>query len=509
MKIPFEKMFEADLIHPLDEKSMKACRESPLLDGLTDEGATLRNRLVARAEATLELYPVTDLTAPRLNRLYETVLKRLDCREHYLLFLKFDYQIKFEVTGSESDSYVITVSDTIEELSDEEILALFGQALGQIKANHVQNLQSLKILEQGAKSLPFVGAIAEKKLWSSVADWNIAAQFTIDRAALFACGSERTVASLLLKQSGISSVKLSEIFKSRIERPRQLGIYFVWLMQSLPIFGVVERIQELRRWIRSDDFKKNYPGLYFRTLLEDETCDEETFPLLEMHRLATQGNIEAIVALAEKYFLGKDLPKSSFMSMELYKAASFRGDAKSMYIFAAFLKEFFDSVDEKIIRRLQECSASRGFEPARKKIEGRPSAEKNSAAEKICKKFSADYKNQSACKTTFDDELEERIHFAFWINHEDKILAAETFSDDDETYGTAVTSSGIYGRLSKKNLPFAISWEELRRDSICQRQLQDDQNYFIVGKVAIYRVGKLLGGTMAEILFKLAKNLKG
>lgn len=268
MKMPFEKIFEADLIHPLEEKSRRDCQNNPLYDWLANQGAELKNRINERAEASLNLYPVTKFTAPRLNRLYETALARLDCRERYPLYLKFDYAIKFYVSGSDFDSYIIVISDTVDDLSDEELLALFGQALGRIKIGHVKNLQLLKILEDCANSLP-MGEVLGKTLWSAFASWNIAAQFSIDRAALFASGSERAVASLLMKQCGDMNIDLQEILSRPIERPYDLGIYFVWLMQRLPNFGVSNGYKSCDAGFVRTRSKKIIPdfssGLYWTT----------------------------------------------------------------------------------------------------------------------------------------------------------------------------------------------------------------------------------------------------
>lgn len=506
MKIPFEKIFEADLFHPLEQEALRECQKNPLFDWLANEAAALKNRVSDRSEASLSFFPVTKLTAPRLNRLYETALNRLGCKERYPLYLKFDYAIKFEVSGSDEDSYIITVNDVVAELSDEEILALFGQAIGRIKACHVHNLQLIKILSGIVSALPF-GDVAQKALWGAFAAWTIASQYSIDRAGLFACGSERAVESLIMKQIGVKDFDLQEILSKSINRPRELGVYFIWVSQKLPAFGGIERIQELHNWIRSKEFKRDYPCLYFRALLEDETADEENLPQLELHRAAFNGNINAQIALGEKYLSGKELPPSPFMAELLFKTASFCGDARAMYIFAAILEKFHgEEISSKIIQRLYEASADRGFEPALKKIGALSVDEDNPAVEKVCAEFDSNYDNQTACKTTLDAETKEKIRDAFWINPHEKILAAEIFSSDDETLGIALTASAVYGRLSEKTLPFRFSWQNICDDGIYRRQLRDDKNYLTVGDKPIYCVGEVLRGTMAELIIKLAKS---
>ena len=112
-----------------------------------------------------------------------------------------------------------------------------------------------------------------------------------------------------------------ELLNRSIARPKELGIYFVWLIQSLPEFGGVERIQQLRNRIRSEHFKENYPGFYFRTLQEDETADEKSFSQFNLHMAAADGNPRAQTVLAEKYLRGEDVPSSTFVAEHLLKTA--------------------------------------------------------------------------------------------------------------------------------------------------------------------------------------------
>ena len=505
MKFPFEKIFETDLVHPLERKYLRECQKNPLFDWLARESSALQNRIDDRAEALLFRLPVTKFTVPRLWRLYETALSRLDCREQYPLFLKFDYAIKFEVSGSEADSYIITLSDAYDGLTDEEILALLGQALGRIKAGHVHNLRLLKILQQGAGSLPMLGAVAEKALWAAFAEWNIAAQFSIDRAALFACGSEKAVASLLMKQCGESQIDIQEILDRSITRPNELGIYFVWLMQSLPEFGGVERIQRLRQWIRSEQFRENYPGFYFRSLQEDATVDDTACPHFELHQAAADGNPRAQTALAEKYLRGEDVPTSTFVAQHLLKAATFHGDARAMYVLALVLENLSDK-NSALVRRLREVSARRGFNAALQKIGTLSAPKEFPFVEKVCAEFGSRYRNQTACKTVLDENFREQIRAAFWMNPDEKIFAAEIlFGNERELFGVAITPAGVCGRLSENLLPFRFSWQEINRDGLYKRQLRDYLNYMTVGTEPIYCVEKDLYGTAAELLVRLAK----
>lgn len=501
MKIPFEHMYESQLIHPQEKDAKYAFQNNELYRLLTSDAAEFMNKLSERPEAMLYLFPVTARTAPRLNALYEAARKRLRCDTRYPLFLRQDFEIQAKVSGSDGDFMIILSG--LDELSDSEITALIGQALGRIMAEHWQTILMLKTLESSSRIIPFVGELAGKKLWSAFADWLIAAQFTIDRAALFACGSERAVASLILKQHGLKTFDLAQVLKQPVRRPEQLGIYFVLLMQSVSAFGGIERIQELRRWIRSENFREDYPAFYYRLLLEDENSEDDD-ELTTLHRVAATGNIAATVELAEMYMRGEVLPRSRLMAFTLYKEAALAGDARAMYILALFLAhEKIDLTDK--IQRLYSAAWSRGLEVAGEKILPAPPENQVALVKKICAEFAKKFSDKTFCKIYLDEDAPRSVADAFWIDADDKIFALEiSFDEDEHIFGAAVTASGVFGRTPDKDFPFALPWDKLRRDSV---QLRRNTGELVSDNTVIYRAEDKLNGTIGEIVTRIVAAL--
>lgn len=503
MQIPFEKIYAADLIHPAEEAAERDCQRNSLYDWFAGEISSLTDRTNERAEAMLQLYPVTRSTAPHLNELYEAVLKRLDCAERYPLFLKWDYEIRAKVSGSEADGHIITLSGaSLDELDDDELTALLGQAVGKIKARHAQNLRLIEFLRTGIRNLPLVGAFAEKKFWNGFADWIIAAQFTTDRFALQACGSERAVASLLLKQNGATLTDLDAVINQHVPKLAERGIYFVWLANSLTHFGAIERIQELRRWIRSEKFRRDYPGFYYRLRLESGDCDNSRET--ELHRAVCENNSAAMLELAQLYIRGNEnLPRSFFMATELSKAASFRGNSQACYLFAKCL-EAGGNFEANVVNRLYSAAASRGCEAAYKKFNEAPVPPKNIFVEKICDEFAAAYGNRTPCKVDFSESDAQAARDAFWMDADEKIFALETLTDaDGGLFGVAITVNGIFGRVSEKVLPFFISWHRLRRGEV-----QSKNNFLLCDDEKICRVGSDLRGRASELIVRAAHKLR-
>lgn len=502
MRIPFEPINFSDLIHPAETDAEHNCQMDPLYDLLAGASASLTNRTDDRAESFMRLYPVERWTTPHVNRLYESVLRRLGCEERYPLYLKFDYEIQAQVTGSNADGCMITMSSTsVDELDDEELSALLGQAVGRIVASHAQNLHMIEFMQRGISNLPFVGTVAEKKLYGHFADWIIASQFTADRFALKACSSERAVTSLLLKQNGLKRANLNQILKQPVRRSKLTGIYFVWLAKSFPTFGAIERIQELRRWIRSEKFKANYPGFYYRLRLESGDLDDTRETIL--HQAASLGDAKAMVELVQMYLIGEgNLPRSLFMVAELSKAAAFLGNAQAMYLFALYLEKRGASAE--ILGRLYSAAASRGFTPALEKAQAKVNSSPVALIKELCADFADAYNNRTSCKVNISAEEIQRARDAFWMTCDEEIFALEIFfGEDGGLFGTAVTDSGIFIRLAEEDLPFVVTWSQFRNDAVYK------QNQLLMcGNVKLCHAGDELRGTIAELIVRLAHRLR-
>ena len=154
------------------------------------------------------------------------------------------------------------------------------------------------------------------------------------------------------------------------------------------------------------------------------------------------------------------------MVKELSKAASFLGNAKGMYIFAWCLEKSSGKADENILRRLYEASASRGFGLAKEKVQGETTKNKPERLKKACEEFSI------VCMANYSEVEAKQVRNAFWMNADEEIFALENFlNKDEELFGTAITTSGVYGRLSEKDLPYFSTFNAFCR-TFCGRGLE-------------------------------------
>lgn len=516
--IRFGQLYEADMIHPLEYEVMQSCQKNALYDWLAKEGAGLKMRMDDMAEALTRAYPVSRYTAPRLHRLYRLALSRLGCREEYPLFLTLGYDLKAVTTGSDADGHVILMnSSCLEELSDDELLALLGHELGHIKANHIQNTQLLSILETGAQNIPLVGTLAGKQLWTYFAQWLIASEFTADRAALFACESRSAVESLLLKQSGQTGPAPETLLAQTCDRPRKLGMYFVWLAQSMPVFGGIERIRELRRWTASPQFRGTYPAFFYCLLLESGQQPEDgtQAQLLSLHQKALDGDPAALCRLGEGYLTGTGgLSVSGKTALSLFSQAACRGSSKAMYVLAKCIDRKFEGLkaDPARSERLVQASASRGYAPAIANAAARSGQAAPPALSNILEKFALNYPGAESCQlndahpgAAIPDSEQDLagLRDGFWMDWGEAVYAVQTVVElDGAVYGLALGERGLYGRLVPEEFPFYVSWRCFLNDPLEQRELEDE-SYLCSGRTPLIRREGQLGGTILEILLRL------
>ncbi len=506
MKIEYGKLYDADMIHPLEFDAARAIQSVPVYDWLGKQAAQIMKNLDDLPEAAARWFPVNRYTAPRLYALYRLALKRLNCVEEYPLFLKNGYDLTAEVRGSRSQGHMIAVNDAcVETLDDGELLALFGQQIGHIRADHTQQTELLGLLEKSAGQIPMMGTLIGKKLWACFADWLIASRFTADRAALFAAQSVLSAESLLLRQAGLDprSPEAEQAISQEIVRGEtKPGVYFIRMLHEMPAFGSIERIQTLRAWVRSEDMKQKYPQVYYQCRLElnDAPADAADESLLRLHAAALDGSAKAALLLGSRYIRGDGLPMSASAAADLFLRAAYRGDPAAMRFLAGFMRHGIEGMtdDKKTVGQLYRAAISRGLKASG--AEEYPPLPENARLAALAGEMAQKY--GSLC-----DRDAQIVKDAFWIPKGDAVYACMTESDaSGAVYGTAVASTGIYGRRDEGSLPFLVTWEQFETGDLYSRET-DAGRWLFSGSVPILRKPESMRGTAAEmlLLFKSGK----
>lgn len=518
----YGRLWAADMTHPLEKKTALEFQKNGVVDWVAREVGSVKMRTTSRAEANIRSYPVKATTQGRLHGLYKTALTRLGCNQEYPLFVTFGYDLTAQTSGSRRDGYTITVNSLcLEAYTDEELTALLGHELGHILGDHVQNLELLRVAETLAQSVPAVGTLVGKQIWTYFAKWMIASEYTADRAALFACGSLPAVLSMLFKQMGYDPSKpgLRSILDMPVrETPEKLGVYFIWLAQSMPAFGGVRRAQELAHWVLSPAFQKEYPALHYcaRVECDDPAASNTDRQALESHRRALGGEKAALSALAEQYLTGGgSLPQAPETAVSLLTQAAYGGDAQAMYLLSRCMKHQLADLknDPALIGRLVRASASRGHAKAQKEQDGIPRERGVLPPSKVAGELARKYGAGRPCRVNaaapgepLPDQEAAALEDAFWMGRKARVYAAEFLSDGDGTYGLAAASDGLYGRLPGERFPFFLSWSDYAQGEVAQRETDDGHFLWLNGRKLIWRDEKL-GGSMIEYLAYVKKQL--
>ena len=502
MKIEFGKLYDADMIHPLEFDSARAIQSVPVYDWLGKQAAQIRKNLDDLPEAAARWFPVNRYTSPRLYALYRLALKRLNCAEEYPLFLKNGYDLTAMVRGSRSQGHMIAVNDAcVETLDDGELLALFGQQIGHIRADHVQQTELLGLLEKTAGQIPMMGTLLGKKMWSYFADWLIASRFTADRAALFAAQSVGSVESLLLRQAGLDprspeaeAAKNQEVLRGEAKH----GIYFIRFLHEMPTFGNIERIQTLRAWVRSEDMKRKYPQVYYQCRLEmnDAPSNAADESLLRLHAAALEGSANAALRLGDRYVRGDGLPTSTAAASCLFLRAAYGGDPAAMRYLIGFMRHGIEGMtdDKKTVGQLYRAALSRGLKASG--ADEFPPLPPNGRLDALAGEMEQKY--GPLC-----DRDARTVRDAFWIPNGDTVFACMTEADaEGAVYGTAVASTGIYGRRDEGSLPFLVTWDEFGSGDLYSRET--DSGWWLFScSVPVLRKPESMRGTAAEMLLLL------
>ncbi len=510
------------LVHPLEYQTEKDCQKSDLFNWMTNTLSGLEMKLGDLTDNLIGSYLVTRNTYPRLWNLFRLAMKRLDCRETVPLFIKRGYELDAEIRGSENDGSMIILNDAcLKELEDDELLALLGMQVGRIKAGHTKNLRFLDIMRSGMDSLPVIGSVIGRKLYSYFSQRKIASGYTADRGGVIAAGSVTAVIRLIRKQIGadFSFIDPMILGKQPIQTPEKMGMYYIWLTELLGNYGSIERIRELRSWVYSADFKEKTPYLHYTTRLyfEDEGTDKHDRDILLLHKRAQNGNYIAMGQLGECYLREKNgLPADPYAGVSLLKEAAYHGLGGAMYLLYACAEIGIAGIPKDKLMAEQLLRAAGGrFDNARKEAAALEKLVKFKGADKavqiVIRKNPGGLSfrlNTDAVKDKLTADECGTIRNAFWMPADDEIIAAELHDSVDGISGLVVSQTGIYGRLSSSGFPFFIRWQDYAGKEVYQMP-GDDGTYFYCNDKPFYRCPSVLKGSIGELLvtikLKLAK----
>lgn len=503
-----------DLLHVQEKKAALEIQESGMYQYAAQFCGDLSANMDLLPRMLLTGYPVTPSSSPRIYHCYKDALKRLDCKEEYPLFMDFGYELEAHAVGSDENGYILMLNSACADiLTDGELTALLGGELGHILLGHTRNYVLMDHMDIITKRIPMAGELIRNGLLGIFARWTAASGYSSDRAALFACESLKTLTSLRKKQMGMQDFPTEKILMQETSpMPGNLGLYYILSAGRVQIPGAVERIRELYRWVRTEEFRGKFPCLYYKLCLEreEEDISPEDKPLVRFHENAVNGGADELARLGEAYlFGGEGLPQIPISGRIFLSGAAVRGKERAMYLLGACMdtgvpdgkKRHADAL------RLYRAAASRGDSKAAAQLESAVSVKIPAAAADVCMQSARE--NQAAGETFWNScsrapdkkRLREAMDW-FWVPLNEALIAAEFSEDICGCTGLILADGGIYGSLSPGREPFFISWEDYREQPLTQRE-EGKKEYFCCGEMPFYLCGKIAKGTMGALLVRI------
>jgi Zn-dependent protease with chaperone function len=170
---------------------------------------------------------------------------------------------KKEDDSSPPPSLIVVTSALVDRCTSRELQAVIGHELGHLKCEHAVYLTLGNLASSPLSRLPVVGS----RIDSLLQEWRLAAEYSCDRAALLVAQDSEIVASSLMKLfAGTARYELSTKafveqsleYEEELKRANPMVKWSIQQQQRthpLP----VQRVAELEKWFRSDEYQNILP----------------------------------------------------------------------------------------------------------------------------------------------------------------------------------------------------------------------------------------------------------
>mmetsp|Transcript_35729 Transcript_35729/g.106622 ORF Transcript_35729/g.106622 Transcript_35729/m.106622 type:complete len:304 (-) Transcript_35729:155-1066(-) len=260
----FKGLDTSSFRHPLDNDLTSFVRDAPL-NGVA-ESAIRTSLAVVEQGVRLDLLSSSVRVSPeQLPELYDSLLEACDVLDMDTdrppeLYVQSSPQANaytLALRNEKSAPLVVVTSALLDRCTEREVQAIIGHELGHLKCEHSIYLTLGGLASTALRGVPFAGARAR----SLLERWQLAAEYSCDRAAMLVAQDSSVVAGAMLKLFGGTSRSLSaEAFI------QQCAEYDEALKTANPFVRAsinmqqrthplpVKRVSELENWAKSEDY---------------------------------------------------------------------------------------------------------------------------------------------------------------------------------------------------------------------------------------------------------------
>jgi len=198
---PLTRIASSAYQHSLDRRSLSALSSLP--------GATrvIRWMLGSVGDRSAHLQFMSDAILcgedqfPELLTLMERARHSLDMPKRPTIFLGESPHMNAVTTGVD-DPVIMVRSALLDQMGDDELVAILGHELGHLHANHPLYLTVARTLMQGGMNASHLVRLLGMPLHTALMGWSRCAELTADRAALLASRDLRACISMMLTFAG-------------------------------------------------------------------------------------------------------------------------------------------------------------------------------------------------------------------------------------------------------------------------------------------------------------------
>ena len=533
-------MAVSDFRHPQEVQRLKALQNVKLLNMVLNVFNKAYANITSFATVAERNYPVTAYTEPRLYRLYHGAKEKLGVTEDIPIYLRFDYAIAAETIGTDGDCAIIVNSCCLEELTDNELMAILARELGHIFYHHVKYINIIRFFDDLTQKLSGIAETAVLTTKNVLLEWMRCAEYTADRAAAIATGTVEAPCMAILKAMGAIpehpqiDLDLRETVSEMLppfpeEALGKVGqIAFQNIMSALNVpFGRL-RVKELWDWSRSEVCRQKFAHIYFSNswtfglerysdplLLYSKAeriltkSPEEALALL--HRAARCGSPAAMSSLGKIYLKGKLVTKDAGQAVRyLQLAVAAKYPAAYTQLGECYLNGIPEACQQNkdMGYRLIRCGRDKGDGNAQIHLlkYKHPAYSVTKCVEDTVKT-----KHKSGGKRDYYVLMGKQGDARKWydyldIPNDEKMLVLAVNQAYPGQY-LAICASGIY-YLTDKTLPQYCAWETLKRQNVAVKESFGRTDLMVGDRLLYSSDESTVGQTVIPLIEQIWKRLQ-